>query len=146
MNIVWAIHKRVRRFLPHSLVRKTRNLIERFFDKPWEQNHFSQFGEDVAFRAILVHLEWKSGIQVIHPSEKFYVNIGAYAPKQHSNTYLLSKQGWKGINVDASPGSMDIFKQVLKNDINIEALVSNATNPLTFYHWSSPNLLNTVSV
>ena len=109
------------------------------------KKYFSQFGEDVVFQALLDHVEWKSGIQAISPSEKFYVNIGAFAPKQYSNTYLLSKQGWKGINIDASPGSMDIFKKVLKNDINIEALISSSTHAVTFYYWSSPNVMNTVS-
>ena len=39
----------------------------------------------------------------------FYVDIGCYHPTFHNNTYLLNKKGWKGINVDVSKFSIDLF-------------------------------------
>lgn len=145
MSIIWDLHKRFRSFIPDPLVRIFRKFLERNFDKPWEKKIFSQFGEDATFQAILGHIAWRTGMQAVSSSEMFYVNIGAFAPKQHSNTYSLYKKGWNGINIDASPGSMKVFNSVLKRDINIEALVSNSNRSLTFFCWSSPNVMNTVS-
>ena len=35
-------------------------------------------------------------------SNGFYVDIGCHHPKRFSNTYLLYKKGWKGVNIDAN--------------------------------------------
>ncbi len=53
----------------------------------------------------------------------FYVDIGAHHPMRFSNTYLLYKKGWRGINIDATPGSMSEFNKVRPRDINIESAV-----------------------
>tara|TARA_B100001094_G_scaffold123926_1_gene119746 strand:+ start:493 stop:780 length:288 start_codon:yes stop_codon:yes gene_type:complete len=45
----------------------------------------------------------------------FYVDIGAFNPIRGSNTYLLFKKGWSGINVDADENSIKIFNIFNKN-------------------------------
>ena len=75
----------------------------------------------------------------------FYVDIGAYAPKQFSNTYSFYKKGWHGINIDAAPGSMKIFQRVRSRDINIEAAISDQNKELIFYSWGAHNVANTLS-
>jgi len=50
----------------------------------------------------------------------FYVDVGAHHPKRYSNTYLFYKRGWRGINIDAAPGSMRSFSKVRPGDINLE--------------------------
>ena len=74
----------------------------------------------------------------------FYIDIGAHHPKLYSNTYLFYKQGWNGLNVDAMPGSMEIFKKQRPRDINIEAAISKNLTQLPFYIFSDP-ALNTFS-
>lgn len=76
--------------------------------------------------------------------EGFYIDIGAHHPKLYSNTYLFYTRGWHGVNIDAMPGSMNVFKQLRKRDINIEAAISNTKEELTFYTFSDP-ALNTFS-
>jgi len=76
--------------------------------------------------------------------EGFYIDIGAHHPKLYSNTFLFYTRGWHGVNIDAMPGSMNIFKQLRKRDINIEAAISNTKEELTFYTFSDP-ALNTFS-
>lgn len=63
----------------------------------------------------------------------FYVDIGAHHPIRFSNTYALYKAGWCGLNVDATPGSMEIFRTVRPRDINVEGAVSDKVRPMLFH-------------
>lgn len=74
----------------------------------------------------------------------FYVDIGAHHPVRHSNTYLFYRRGWRGINVDATPGSMAEFRRLRPRDINVECLVACDPSPQRFYVFSEP-ALNTAS-
>lgn len=74
----------------------------------------------------------------------FYVDIGAHHPFRFSNTYLFYKQGWRGINVDAMPGSMEVFKKYRPHDINLEIPLSSKNQTLTYYLFNEP-ALNTFS-
>lgn len=70
----------------------------------------------------------------------FYVDVGAHHPKRFSNTYYFYLQGWKGINIDAMPGSMNIFKKIRSRDINLEIPISNTKQILTYYAFDEPAL------
>ena len=83
---------------------------------------FSQEGED----QILSHYFY--GLE-----EGFFIDIGAHHPIKFSNTYKFYLNGWKGINVDAMPGSMNDFQLFRPNDINIELGVSNTADPVKYY-------------
>ncbi|MDX9799068.1 MAG: hypothetical protein RBT05_09445 [Bacteroidales bacterium] len=70
---------------------------------------FSQEGEDMLLSK-LFELNEKG----------FFVDIGAHHPIRFSNTYKLYLKGWRGINIDAMPNSMDLFKKYRSEDINLE--------------------------
>lgn len=72
----------------------------------------------------------------------FYVDVGAHHPFRFSNTYIFYKAGWKGINIDATPGSMDAFREFRPGDINIEAAISDEKEILKF-HIFKEKALNT---
>lgn len=74
----------------------------------------------------------------------FYVDVGAHHPFRFSNTWLLYRQGWRGINIDAMPGSMAAFRQWRPEDVNLECLVSTDPTPRCFFQYEEP-ALNTVS-
>lgn len=74
----------------------------------------------------------------------FYVDVGAHHPIRFSNTYLLYKKGWNGINIDAMPGSMEIFNKLRPRDINIEAAISEKFQTLTYHSFKEP-AYNTLS-
>lgn len=74
----------------------------------------------------------------------FYVDVGAHHPFRFSNTYLLYQRGWRGINIDAMPGSMAAFQRWRPRDINIEAMVSAEPASHTYYQYGEP-ALNTIS-
>ena len=58
---------------------------------------FSQFGEDLV---LLNYLKEPHG---------FYVDVGAHHPVQFSNTYLLHRRGWHGVNIDATEEAIARF-------------------------------------
>jgi FkbM family methyltransferase len=74
----------------------------------------------------------------------FFVDVGAHHPFRFSNTWLLYKRGWRGINIDAMPGAMSAFRAWRPQDINIECLVSSDARPRTFFQYEEP-ALNTLS-
>lgn len=74
----------------------------------------------------------------------FYVDVGAHHPVRFSNTYFFYKKGWRGINIDATPGSMSLFKWLRRRDVNLELGIGPAKGSLTFYCFDEP-ALNTLS-
>lgn len=115
----------------------------------WSRNYYGQFGEDAVLQGIFQEEEWLAATEAKHDSNKsktgFYVDVGAFAPIQHSNTYWFYKKGWHGINIDATPGSMEIFNRVRRRDINLETAISASDGELTYYVWGKPNVCNTTS-
>jgi len=75
----------------------------------------------------------------------FYLDIGAYHPWRHSNTYLLYKKGWRGINIDPRPGAKKLFDKYRKGDINIEAGISDSDSKMTYYVLDEFSTMNTFS-
>jgi len=101
----------------YGILVNIRNYIYKFSSRS-----FSQFGEDLVL------------FNFFNRSEKgFYIDIGAYHPYKFSNTYFYYRRGWQGINIDARPGSMKIFKQKRPRDINLEAGISCEEKPSDFY-------------
>ena len=94
---------------------------------------YAQEGEDMIIDRIFEHK--KSG---------FFVDVGALHPVRFSNTYKFYKMGWRGINIDALPGSMAAFDQLRPLDINLEIPVSDKSETLQFYVFNEP-ALNTFS-
>jgi len=70
----------------------------------------------------------------------FFVDVGAHHPHRFSNTYLLYRRGWRGVNIDAMPGSMRKFDRHRPRDINIEAAVGLAAGEATYYMFNEPAL------
>lgn len=90
---------------------------------------FSQEGEDLLLTRIFGYQE-----------NGFYVDVGAHHPQRFSNTYLFYLKGWRGINIDAMPGSMKTFNDIRSEDINIEAAISDSADELTYYMFNEPAL------
>ena len=74
----------------------------------------------------------------------FYVDAGCYHPLHLNNTYLLYQKKWRGINIDLSQYSIDLFNFIRPDDININAAVSEADGEITYYHQKKISQLNTI--
>ncbi len=70
----------------------------------------------------------------------FYVDIGSYHPKLYSNTFLFYLKGWRGINIDARPGSKSLFDFDRPRDINIETAIGTSKVPLKYFMFDEPGL------
>ena len=97
---------------------------------------YSQDGEDMVLRSLME--DYPKGYKGV------FVDIGAHHPVRFSNTYFFYKKGWRGINVDAMPGSMNLFKWLRSKDVNLEVGVGPENDNLTFYCFDEP-ALNTFS-
>ena len=95
---------------------------------------YSQEGEDILLNRIIGDINFKGS----------FVDIGAHHPVKYSNTYKFYQAGWRGINIEANPGSMKAFNEIRPEDINIEMPVSDREEELTFYMFNHPEL-NTFS-
>ena len=87
---------------------------------------YAQFGED----AVLAELfkDTPRGV---------YVDVGAHHPYRYSNTYLLYKKGWHGINIDPNPHTIALFEKARPQDKNICCGVG-AAGTLTYHQFSDP--------
>jgi len=88
---------------------------------------YSQEGEDMILQRVFGQRR-----------EGFFVDVGAHHPFRYSNTYLFYKKGWRGINIDATPGSMHEFKKYRPADINLEVAVSQTPGEFCFYLFDDP--------
>ncbi|MDZ4677948.1 MAG: FkbM family methyltransferase [Oligoflexia bacterium] len=92
----------------------------------------SQFGEDMVLRSLIGD-----------KTDGFYIDIGAHHPIYYSNTFHFYCKGWRGVNIDALPGSMSAFRSIRPKDVNLEICVSDSEVDLDFYIFDQP-ALNTI--
>ena len=93
---------------------------------------YSQFGEDIIVSNYFGNFVGK------------YVDIGCYHPIKYSNTALLHKKGWTGINIDLNKTSIDLFNSCRNNDINIFACLSDKIEDVEIFLDSEFSALNSV--
>ena len=74
----------------------------------------------------------------------FYVDVGCYHPIHRNNTYLLHKQDWKGINIDVSQFSIDLFNYLRPNDLNYNCAISNKNEIVKIFYQKELSQLSTI--
>ena len=119
---------RIKKYLPEFIYWP----IKIFYDdkiKIFYAKSYSQEGEDLILTRILG--EKKEG---------FYIDVGAHHPKRFSNTFLFYERGWRGINIEARPGSKKIFDKIRPHDINVEVPISSENKILKYYMFNEPAL------
>ncbi len=94
---------------------------------------YAMEGEDLEIVKILKNI--KNG---------FYVDAGGYHPLDRNNTYLLYKNNWRGINIDLSKFSIDLFNFIRPDDININVAVGNNDDYVTFFYQKKLSQLTTI--
>ena len=95
--------------------------------------YYGQFGEDVVLANLCEE-------RCLGP-ECIYIDCGAHHPSHISNTLLLHKLGWYGINIDLSPEKIRLFNRDRPKDDNVCAAVSDRTGEVTvaYYGFSVTN-------
>ena len=93
------------------------------------------WGEDLIIKRYFESLE-----------KGFYVDVGAYHPFYWSNTYLLYKKKWEGINIDLTPLSIDVFNYARSGDYNFNLAITNKKKKfINYYSRREMNTLATTS-
>ena len=116
-------------FLPKRLFQLLRRGRAFLWWNEWQVPSWSQEGEDRI-------LERLFGGRM----SGFYVDVGAHHPHRYSNTFLFYRKGWRGINIDALPGSMALFNRFRSRDINLEIGVGSRESTLDYYMFNEPAL------
>lgn len=98
--------------IPVNALRRIRGRAWRSSDLAFARPTFSQFGEDVFLRE---HF----GPQ----TQGFYVDVGALDPFVGSNTLLLHRSGWSGINIEPDPAGWRRFERHRPSDINLQCAI-----------------------
>ena len=109
-------------------------LFRKAFFTDFIKLHYSQFGEDIVLKEIL-----KKDI-----SNGFYVDVGCCHPKKFSNTYMLYKKGWSGINIDMEEDKISLFNMVRPRDLNILTAILDVEEDVTRYRFSKHGFGSTI--
>lgn len=107
--------------------------FKNYFLGGYSKHYYSQFGEDIVLKNIFKN-----------KNDGFYVDVGAHHPRRYSNTHLLYKIGWRGINIDPNPYTISLFNKYRPDDINIQCGVSNVSQEAVYFAFSDP-AINTFS-
>ena len=73
----------------------------------------------------------------------FYVDVGCYHPIHRNNTYLLYKKNWRGINIDVSQFSVELFDHLRPDDLNYNCAVSNKNETVKLFFQKELSQLST---
>ena len=128
-----TIEKRIKKFLINYSLTYYFYKIFKIFRNKKKGSYFGEFGED-----ILVNRFFRK------KNNGFYVDIGCYHPIKGSLTYRLHKKGWKGLNVDLSKISIDLFKLARPKDYNIHAAITDFDGETQFFENDMINQQNTL--
>jgi hypothetical protein len=95
----------------------------------------SQFGED------------KKILKLFNNNYKGkYLDLGCFHPTRSNNTLRLYKKGWRGMNIDLNPLTIDLFNFSRPEDINICAAISNRETKKKLYFLGDLDSKNTLDL
>lgn len=97
---------------------------------------FSQFGEDLMIEDLLNQMEISHG---------FYVDVGAFDPVIGSNTLLLFKRGWSGINIDVDQRKIERFRRARPRDWNLVCGVSDSSGRKHFARYAAASMTRLIT-
>ena len=97
------------------------------------RKQYSQWGEDQ-----FINDFFKDKIDGI------YLDIGCFHPVMYSNTCLLHRKGWRGINIDINPTSIDLFNIVRPKDTNLCTTISETKKTFEVYYDDPFSPVNTL--
>lgn len=120
MNILRILKGAARRFLPRRAYKKS----------------YSQCGEDLIIAFVFQSLR----IEHIR-----YLDIGAYAPSEISNTYLFYTRGDSGVCVEPNPDLCAAFKKKRPRDVCLNVGVGTSSQKDVDFYVMSPPTLSTFS-
>ena len=74
----------------------------------------------------------------------FYVDVGCFHPLNRNNTYLLYLNEWRGINIDISQFSIDLFNFLRPDDLNYKCAISDKNENVKVFFQKELSQLSTI--
>ena len=93
--------------------------------KKYYKESYSQSGEDMIVDFALTAL-----FNIHKPT---YIDIGAYHPKEYSNTAYFYEKGCRGINVEPNPIQIQEFFRHRKEDVNLNVALADVEKTMDYY-------------
>ena len=94
---------------------------------------YSQWGEDQFINEFFKN-----------KSDGIYLDIGCFHPVMYSNTCLLHRKGWRGINIDINPTSIDLFNIIRPKDTNLCTTINKTKETFKVYYDDPFSPVNTL--
>ncbi|MDB9744381.1 FkbM family methyltransferase [Pelagibacteraceae bacterium] len=94
---------------------------------------YSQWGEDQFIKEFFKDKRY--GI---------YLDIGCFHPVMYSNTCLLHRKGWRGINIDINQTSIDLFNIIRPKDTNLCTTINETKETFKIYYDDPFSPVNTL--
>lgn len=120
---------------------RSRNINVPNYSKKYINQSFSQQGEDLVLDRILYNY---LGLDLYKKYQ--YVDIGCFHPFDHSVTYLLYLRGWKGLCLDGSNNSIELFKKFRPRDISINCVVGEIDKTSVPFYVTESNFEDSLSL
>ena len=90
--------------------------------------------------------EEKNIIQLFEKNHKGrYVDLGCFHPTRFNNTLKMYKKGWRGMNIDLNPLTIELFNFARPEDINICSAISNKETNRDLYFLGDLDPKNTLN-
>ena len=99
----------------------------------WQNEFYSQFGEDGVLAAYYRAKGYARSASLDDFGTGFYVDIGAHHPFMLSNTWFFYQRGWRGITVEPTPGTKDLFDELRPRDINLQLAIADRDGTASFH-------------
>ena len=107
----------------------------KIFKKSKKRYYYADNGEDIIIQSLFNH-----------KTDGVYIDVGCYHPVRASLTHLLHKKGWKGVNIDISEDTINLFKIARPNDKNINVGISNKKGEDFYYQSGHINQANSFKI
>ena len=101
----------------------------------FKRKSYAMDGEDTALLNYLENIK-----------QGFYVDVGAHHPVQRSNTCLLYLKGWRGINIDVSDFSLELFNFLRPDDLNVQSAISDKDGEIELFYQKDFSQLSTTDI
>jgi FkbM family methyltransferase len=96
--------------------------------------YYSQFGEDCVILQ-----------RTRDAPPGYYVDVGAFHPVKHSNTYALYRAGWRGVVIDIEPSKIAAFRLRRPRDIGVLCAIADRPGQAEVFAKKSFSVMTTTS-
>jgi FkbM family methyltransferase len=119
-----------------TMLSKIKNKLSSIIKERFPSKSYSQCGEDLIIDFLF------QGFSISKPT---YLDIGAFHPKQLSNTYRFYRRGSSGICIEPNPARIKLFQRTRPRDKCVNIGIGDTENKNARFYVMSSEALSTFS-